>query len=60
MQYFEVSSFRAFFALIVSFETSDAAPQTEDDFLMKNISDLHFQLFSSIQKKTKMITVKTL
>ncbi|XP_052691179.1 lectin BRA-3-like [Crassostrea angulata] len=55
MQFFEVSSFCAFLALVVCFEGSDAEPHTEDDDLMKNISDLHFQLFSSIQKKTKMI-----
>lgn len=37
---------------------SDAAPVSVDDVLMKNISDLHFQLFSSIKKKTKMMKVK--
>ncbi|XP_065941625.1 lectin BRA-3 isoform X1 [Magallana gigas] len=55
MQFFKVSSFCAFLALVVCFAASDAAPQTEDEMLMKNISDLHFRLFSTIQKKTKMI-----
>nr|XP_022310067.1 perlucin-like protein [Crassostrea virginica] len=40
---------------VVMSKGSYAKQQQEDGVLMKNISDLHFQLFSSIQKKTKMI-----
>lgn len=58
MRGFEVSSFFAIFALVLCLTTSDAAQDNEDDVLMKNISTLHFQLFTSIQKKTKLIKVK--
>lgn len=58
MRGFEVSSFFAIFALVLCLSTSDAAQDNEDDVLMKNISTLHFQLFTSIQKKTKLIKVK--
>lgn len=58
MRCFEVSSFFAIFALVLCLTTSDAAQDKEDDVLMKNISTLHFQLFTSIQKKTKLIKVK--
>ncbi|XP_052691215.1 C-type lectin-like [Crassostrea angulata] len=54
MRVLEFCIFCALFALVFYSMASDAAPN-EDDFLMKNISNLHFQLFSSIQKKTKMI-----
>lgn len=58
MRGFEVSSFFAIFALVLCLTTSDAAQDNEDDVLMKNRSTLHFQLFTSIQKKTKLIKVK--
>lgn len=58
MRCFEVSSFFAIFALVLCLTTSDAAQDNEDDVLMKNISTLHFQLFTSIQKKTKLIKLK--
>eukprot|EP00105_Crassostrea_gigas_P030478 XP_011452793.1 PREDICTED: lectin BRA-3-like [Crassostrea gigas] len=54
MRVLEFCIFCALFALVFYSMGSDAAPN-EDDVLMKNISNLHFQLFSSIQKKTKMI-----
>lgn len=45
----------AFFTLVVCSSLSYAATYNVEDALRKNISDLHFKLFSSIQKKTKMI-----
>ena len=43
---------------VVMSKGSYAKQLQNDGVLMKNISDLHFQLFSSIQKKTKTIKVK--
>ncbi|XP_048780912.1 hepatic lectin-like [Ostrea edulis] len=40
---------------VLSSKISIRAQEGGDEVLMKNISDLHFQLFSSVQKKTKMI-----
>eukprot|EP00105_Crassostrea_gigas_P030477 XP_011452792.2 PREDICTED: galactose-specific lectin nattectin-like [Crassostrea gigas] len=54
MRVLEFCIFCALFAVVFYSMASDAA-LNEDDFLMKNISNPHFQLFSSIQKKTKMI-----
>ena len=44
--------------LISHFTASKASQQNEEGILTKNISDLHFQLFSSIQKRTNLIKVK--
>ncbi|XP_078336990.1 perlucin-like protein [Crassostrea virginica] len=55
MQYLSILTLCALSMLVVSSLSSNATQQNEDGVLMKNISDLHFQLFSSIQKKTKMI-----
>nr|XP_022322484.1 lectin BRA-3-like [Crassostrea virginica] len=41
--------------LISHFTASKASQQNEEGILTKNISDLHFQLFSSIQKRTNLI-----
>ena len=45
-------------ALVVGTKGSNVTQQEEEKMLMKNISNLHFQLFSSIQKNTKIIKVK--
>ncbi|XP_052685548.1 C-type lectin domain family 4 member K-like [Crassostrea angulata] len=55
MRSFEFSIYCAFLVLALCSSVSYAATYKEDNALMKNISDLPFQLFSSIQKKTKMI-----
>nr|XP_034317508.1 uncharacterized protein LOC117686527 [Crassostrea gigas] len=55
MRSLEFSICCAFLTLVFGSSVSYAATYKEDDALVKNISDLHFQLFSSIQKKTKMI-----
>ncbi|XP_052691169.1 C-type lectin domain family 10 member A-like [Crassostrea angulata] len=55
MRTFEICIFCVFLALVFRSKPSEAELLNEDDVLMKNISELHFQLFSSIQKKTKMI-----
>lgn len=47
-----------FFALVVCLSVFRLAPDNQDEVLMKNISDLHFQLFSFIHRKTKMKKVK--
>ncbi|XP_078334644.1 perlucin-like protein isoform X2 [Crassostrea virginica] len=41
-------------ALVVGTKGSNVTQQEEEKMLMKNISNLHFQLFSSIQKNTKI------
>nr|XP_022305465.1 C-type lectin domain family 10 member A-like [Crassostrea virginica] len=55
MQYFSVCTFCVLCTFVVMSKSLNATQQEEEGVLMKNISDLHFQLFSSIQKKTKMI-----
>ncbi|XP_062592101.1 perlucin-like protein isoform X2 [Saccostrea cucullata] len=44
-----------FVVLAISKTISTQAQQSKDDALMRNISDLHFQLFSSIQGRAKII-----
>ncbi|XP_078321503.1 uncharacterized protein LOC111112316 [Crassostrea virginica] len=55
MQYFSVCTFCVLCTFVVMSKGLNAIQQEEEGVLMKNISDLHFQLFSSIQRKTKMI-----
>ncbi|XP_052691234.1 galactose-specific lectin nattectin-like [Crassostrea angulata] len=52
MRFLEFCIFSALLALVLHSMASDAA-HSEDDVLMKRISDLHFKLFSSMKKKTK-------
>nr|XP_022322471.1 perlucin-like protein [Crassostrea virginica] len=54
MRFLSVCTVCVLCTLAVSSKDADESVQNEG-VLMKNISDLHFQLFSSIQKKTKMI-----
>ncbi|XP_022322446.2 galactose-specific lectin nattectin-like isoform X1 [Crassostrea virginica] len=42
-------------ALVIRTKRSNATQQEEEKMLMKTISNLHFQLFSSMQKNTKII-----
>ena len=57
MRYLSILTFCALCMLVVPSTSSNATQQNQDGVLMKNISDLHFQLFSSIQKRTKMLKV---
>lgn len=56
MRFLSVCTICVLCTLAVASKDADETVQNEG-VLMKNISDLHFQLFSSIQKKAKMIKV---
>ena len=56
MRFLPVFTICVLCTLVVSSKDANETVQKEG-VLMKNISDLHFQLFSSIQKKAKMIKV---
>ncbi|XP_078336991.1 perlucin-like protein isoform X1 [Crassostrea virginica] len=55
MRYLPILTLSVICILVAPSKSSNATQRNQDVVLMKNISDLHFQLFSSIQKKTKMI-----
>ncbi|XP_055998593.1 perlucin-like protein [Ostrea edulis] len=55
MQSLQICILFAVICFTSSSKISSRAQQGGDEVLIKNISDLHFQLFSSVQKKTKMI-----
>ncbi|XP_078336994.1 C-type lectin domain family 17, member A-like [Crassostrea virginica] len=55
MRYLSILTLCTLCMLVVPSSSSNATQQNQDGVLMKNISDLHFQLFSSIHRKTKMI-----
>nr|XP_022337538.1 lectin BRA-3-like [Crassostrea virginica] len=55
MRYLSILTLCALCMLVVPSTSSNATQQNQEGVLIKNISDLHFQLFSSIQKRTKML-----